>query len=387
MVGPATITLSAASRVSEATLPACFAGTPTGQVQSCCTPEQRASQERDAVGSRNLQGARPNSMPNTATDKGPIHELKAAWAAVRGRKRPNADPQGRQSDSGAREVVVAPLFRWAIGFTEPDRPTLLTIPGATIEDREALLRSYLDPRYASVRPDVVEDVCGDQVRGWLDRGALASLTERVATMKVPPGTRHDFNLDALVAPEWELLWSLIVVDTLIVEEPLRSLVDHSSDPISAVHKALWEARFLFREHPTLDPAATFVETMVRWMTGAELKDDDIERLTLAGIHRRIERDSEKLDVLCFILTLAAQNGAVTRTIFLFDAVESALRPECRPMLRQLLGVLRIADRWVRMGGSPIGFFLGFNATPENRARLRKLNAALADRVEAGLAWG
>jgi hypothetical protein len=319
-------------------------------------------------------------MSNLVHSTGPIQDLSTAWDAVRGRKH-----RAKRSGSGIREAAVAPLLRWALSFAEPDRPTFLTISGAT-EEREALLRAYLHPKYNAVRPDTVEDVVGDQTRGWVERGAVDSFIERVAVMRVPVEVRQSYDLDAIRATEWELLWGLIVVDTLIVEEPLRDLVDRSSDIVSDVHRALWEARFLFREHPSVEPAATFLGTMARWLAGAELKSADIERLTAAGIRKRIERDTDKLDATCFILTLAAQNGIVNRVLLTFDGIENALRSDGRPALRQLLCVVRAVDRWVRMGGCPIGLFLGLTGTETNVARLRKMHLALARRVESGRSW-
>lgn len=286
--------------------------------------------------------------------------------------------------SGVREVIVGPIFRWATQFDDPARPVLLTIPGSNAEERETLLNAYLDPRYASLRSDAIEDVQGERTRDWLTVGAVESFVQRVSTLRVPAEVRAGMRLPAV--DEWEILWGLMRVDPFIVEEPLRSLVDQSWYLVSEAHKALWEARFLDRENADKTKVIAFVGAMSRWMMGRELSVEDVELLAAAGIQRRVERDEEKLDLACFILTLAAQNGLLNRVVMAFDGLEDALRPAARPGLRQLLGVVRVADRWVHMGCSPIGLFVGAPSDKAALQQLRKLNPHLADRVTAGLQW-
>lgn len=282
------------------------------------------------------------------------------------------------AESGSREIVAVPLLRWAAQFPSPERSVLLTIPGPGPVEREALLTVYLDPRYEAYRPDTIEDVLGAGTRAWITEGAVANFLGRVARMRVPPEART--TVDIPPVHEWELLWGLVRVGNLIVEEPLRSQVDHSTNLISEVHKALWEARFLDREG---GPVRAFVATMSRWMTGADLSPDDLARLSEAGLRRRIERDEDRLDAACFVLTLAAQNAIVNRVVMSFDGVDEVSSPDD---LRQLVGAIRVVDRWVRMGGCPLGLFIGTAVGKTELMRLQKLSPVLAQHIDAGMSW-
>lgn len=286
--------------------------------------------------------------------------------------------------SGVREVIVGPIFRWVAQFAEPNRSVVLTIPGGNSEERETLLTAYLDPRWAALRGDTIEDVWGERTQEWLTVGAVESFVQRVATLRVPQDVRNGMRLPEVAAGE--ILWGLMRVDPFIVEEPLRSLIDQSGHHVSAVHNALWEARFLDRENADKTRVIAFVSAMLRWMAGQELGDEDVDQLAAAGIRRRIERDEERLDVACFLLTLAAQNGILKRVVLHFDGLEKVLTDDAKPGLGLLLSVIRVADRWVHMGGSPIGLFLGAPSSKGHLDQLRRLNPYLADRVSSGLKW-
>ncbi len=329
--------------------------------------------------SRKLHSYEAHSMKKAPVRNGSTKKVVRACPTLHG-----SQHRRTSAKSGLRENPVMPLLRWSTHFEDAGRLATMTIPGPSHVERESLLSVYLDPRYAAVRPDVIEDVLGDRTRTWLEIGAVESFLRRVATLQLPPSVQHGLGLS--VATEWQLIWALIQAEPFLIDEPLRTIVDHPWYLVSDVHKALWEARFLFRENEDKTKVAAFIGAMTRWMMGRDLTSEDIEQLSKAGVKRRLERDEERLDVACFLLTLAAQNGVLNRIVMSFDGIEKALRPDGRPMLRQLLGVVRVVERWVQMGGSPIGLFVGAPSGKPDMTHLRRLAPALHERVNAGLEW-
>jgi hypothetical protein len=122
------------------------------------------------------------------------------------------------------------------------------------------------------------------------------------------------------------------------------------------------------------------------MTGGELSDEDVSTLEEIGVRRRVTLDAERIDILLFLVTLAAQNGIINRMTLCFDGLEQALQSNRRALLRELDTFLATMDRWVGFSHAPIGVMIGFNASARDLSQLRKLNPKLAERIEAGLVW-
>lgn len=77
---------------------------------------------------------------------------------------------------------------------------------------------------------------------------------------------------------WPLVWQLVTCDYLILDEPLRSLLDHESHILHEAYLMLWEARFLFKEDSDKTVAAVFTRTLLRWMSQPILTMEDKARL-------------------------------------------------------------------------------------------------------------
>ncbi len=313
-------------------------------------------------------------------------DIEESWKAVRPKRLPGHPTLrlARVGESRELEAQIEPLLRWVMRFEDAQRPGYLTISGETTEERETLLHAYMSPRYAKERTNSVEDVFGEQTRTWREHGAVVSFLDRIASIPMPEDVRDSLG----VAPktEWELLWGLASVDTLLVEEPLRPLIEQTTPLVSDVHRALWELRFLLKEDPQGAAADRFATAMIPWLRGETLSLEDGAILAGAGVKRRIERDADRIDVGCFLVTLAAQNGLVNRMVLMFDGLEGVLTHSHRPVLQQLQTVLNGVEHWVRRGGSPIGIFIGAPSTKQALATLRKLNPKLAESVVAGLDW-
>jgi hypothetical protein len=274
------------------------------------------------------------------------------------------------------------LVRWSLTFNEENRLPMLVVPG-TREARLDVYRVLLERFEVVPRENAIIDL---QAFSWRNEGVLENVTRRIASARV--GTRS--TLPVWYPPErnvWELFWSLVAVEDLTIQEPLRTLVDNAGFLAHHLYRLLWEARFLAKENVNLKPAQTFVELITRWVAGSTLSEDETVRLAKLGVKQKVETLSQHFDLLCMIVTLAEHNGFVSEMVLSFDALEEALEHENRTqLLRGLSRFLDSIERWIKEGGSPIGVLIGFNATPASMARLREHHPRLADHVRKGLTW-
>ncbi len=273
--------------------------------------------------------------------------------------------------------------KWALQLHLTERESMKVLPGRTMQDRSAFLREYLDPAWNAFRPDAIEDVSGPDTQAWLTEGVLPNLVRRMSAMSLPTSGDVQKGLAAHANSAWSIVWALVFMENLLIEDPLKSKADREFHIAHVLYKVLWEARFLAREKQEELPA--FLDSFIRWVTASELSPADIARLEAVGVRRQLRVPAERSDALLFLLTLAAQNALFNRVLFAFDGVEHCLGTEQRETLRQLESFLSDTDRWVTLG-CPIGIVLGFDASPANLAALRKASSKLHSRVRQGLEW-
>lgn len=288
-------------------------------------------------------------------------------------------------NAARRDLEGVPPSRaiaWALAFGDRERKALLVVPG----DREERLRFY--DRYLVHTEKLSSEGAIDDLQGfsWTNVGVLENVITRIATARVSASTR----LPVWFPPEkgvWELLWSLVAVEDIVIGEPLRTLVDNSTFLAHHLYRLLWEARFLAKEKVNLKPAQVFVELIVRWLTAETLTEDEDKQLLTLGVRQRVQTDSQRFDLLCMLVSLAEHNGFISRLVLAFDDLEKALvHPNRTLLLRRMSKLLDSIDRWIKVGGSPIGVLIGFEATPESMTTLREHHPRLADHVREGLVW-
>jgi hypothetical protein len=90
----------------------------------------------------------------------------------------------------------------------------------------------------------------------------------------------------------------------------------------------------------------------------------------------VSSPNEKIDLVCGLLLMAAQNGLVERVFLGFDAIEAATRPN----LKELFMVLQGVDRWT-VEEQPLGILLGWNG---DGAALARANTKFADYIVRGM---
>lgn len=312
------------------------------------------------------------------------NDVGESWGEIR----PKVLRRHMIEDPGWSMPAVEPVIKWTLRFhDEAKRPAMLVVPGPTAHDRLGWYRKYLSDEWSSFRPDTVEDIIGDGARDWVDQTVLANVTGRLAMAKIPTEAKQDLqNWFPPPVMAWEFVWALASVPTFLVEEPLRGLVDQSHYLFHEIFRVIWELRFRVRENKDFEPAHQFFDATMRWLTASHLSSADQAMLEAAGVTRRIKSEQERFDVLCFLITLAEHNALLNRYVLCFDGLERAIRPEKRPVLRELQMFLTTLDRWIRLAQAPIGVLIGMDTSPRQMSSLRRMNAKLADEVEAGLAW-
>jgi hypothetical protein len=283
-----------------------------------------------------------------------------------------------------RPATVEDLLRWVADFTEErPRPACVVLAGKPHE-RRAFMAQFASTQFAAFQQGALDEISGPTTLTWLSEGLAKNVTARVCQARLPLDCRD--AMPPWFPPEpavWELLWGLVAREDLLVDEPLRSMLDQDFFLIYDVYRALWEARFLAKENVNLGPAQDFVKTMTRWMTSL-LTPEDEKRLQAIGITRTISAD-QRLDVLCFLLTLASQNALLSRVIFFIDGLERATEND-KPVLRELFRFLAAIERWVAIGPCPVGVVIGHTAEHDDLHTLREIDDRLACKVIDGLSW-
>ena len=263
----------------------------------------------------------------------------------------------------------------------------MVVPGPTHFDRREVLKQYTEGEWKRFHSGIVIDASPSKTIEWLEGHVAANFMARVGLMPMPPVPE---DILAKWYPRdtgtWEILWSLIAVEEFLVDDALRQMIDKSFYLVHDVHRLLWEARFLAREHDTLQAVEGFMVHFTRWLSGEPLDEEGQRVLSALGINRLVTNNSEKIDVMCFLLSLACQNGLLERVIFVFDDLEHALQPNKRSILRQFRDLLESGRRWARIGGSPLGFLIGFTGSRTDLSLLSKYDASLSRDVVAGLNW-
>jgi hypothetical protein len=302
---------------------------------------------------------------------------------------PRAKTLRRHIEEPLPTPPVEPVIKWSLRFhDEGKRLPMLVVPGVTAHDRLGWYRKYLSEEWSSFRPDTVEDIISDSARDWVDQTILTNFTGRIATAKVPEEAR--LQLPKWFPPptySWEFLWALAAVPTFIIDEPLHGMVDQSHYIFHDVYRALWELRFRISENRGhFEPAIQFFNATIRWFTASHLAPTDQAMLEAAGVTRRVTTDQERLDILMFLITLSEHNGLLNRIVMCFDGLERVLRPEHRPLLRELDSFITTVDRWVRLAKTPIGVLVGMDTSPRQMTALRKLCPKLATDIHLGMTW-
>ncbi len=227
------------------------------------------------------------------------------------------------------------LQEWASRVGQDPSPVLL-VEGPTPTHRATLYR-------------LTKTVQDDLSDSWLTEGLVQNLTHRLSKVRA---------IGSIIPHEWDLLWNLLTLETLEVEDPLRLLVDQGH-LITEAFRAIWEARFRLDEGREVKDV---VSALSKWMTCGELDVGQRKLLTELGITREPSSTFERLDLLFFILALAKQNELVTSTVFVFDGLDRVTRlgiGRRRAFYKELFDFSVAAERWARLG-APIGFMLGYS---------------------------
>jgi hypothetical protein len=294
--------------------------------------------------------------------------------------------EGPDEESG--EVMLAPSVLSIIDWTvteEEQRPLAIVLPGANHLDRRTVLRQYTEGAWRRFHPGVVIDAEDVKSTAWLEGNVADNLLHRLAILAMPPLDKEMFAPWYPHESAWELLWNLVGIKDIIINEHLREMVDQSFYLVHDVHRALWEARFIDRES-NMGAVEDFMLHFTHWIMGEPLGEAGQKALAAIGIKRLVSSNAEKLDVFFFLLALGSHNGLLDRAIFTFDDLEHALQPNKRGALRQLKDVLDAGRRWAKFGGTPFGTIFGFTGSSRDLELMSKFHTKLAAEVSTGLEW-
>lgn len=303
-------------------------------------------------------------------------DIEVFWSAVRG------GTKRRKPISSEIYVMptTVPIVEWTVSL---DKSALFVVPGSLPQDRSVLLQQYAGGEWKKFHSGVILDT--DPSHAWLEEGLLANVTQRIARLPVPPESKEVLPAKfPPIAGYWELLWGLVTIREFIVEEPLRGMVDQEFYLLHDGYKAIWEARFLAKE-TSFDETSGFIETYLRWIANETLSEKDKGRLSHARINRTVNSEQERIDMLLLLLTLATQNGLIDRIVITLDGLEEALRPEGRPLLKQLYTWIESLDRWIHIGNCPLGLVVGFSGSKSDLSLLKRFHPKLFVRIQKELA--
>jgi hypothetical protein len=149
---------------------------------------------------------------------------------------------------------------------------------------------------------------------------------------------------------------LLRVESFLVDEPLRSMVDQRFYLISDLFRVILVARFQVAEGANPD---TCFDAITRWILDEKLTSAQEMLFAEAKVTRRVQ-PTEQLD-LCFLLvTLAAHSGLINRLTIALDQVDrasSAGLTAKKALLKELDELAFGATRWEKLG-SPLGIIFG-----------------------------
>lgn len=177
---------------------------------------------------------------------------------------------------------------------------------------------------------------------WVRVGLVNAVTERFSTVQAE-GSRLPYR--------WGLLWNLLLIEELVVEDQLELLVNQGL-AVTDVFRGLWEARFQLREGHGVYGV---IETLSSWMTAANLTQDQRAFLDKVRIKSVVESNYERLDMLLFLATLCRQNHLLDRLTLIVDGIDRS--PE---RAQELYDLCLTVERWARLG-SPVGLVLGYES--------------------------
>lgn len=258
-----------------------------------------------------------------------------------GSLRPQWDPQ----QSNGLEVWVKNLGR------ENQQPIIL-VDGPTPAHRQALYRlAHISSK--------------DLDQRWVEQGLVDNLTERFSNIRC---------VGSIAAHPWDLVWNFLTLEDLTVEEPLRALIDQGL-LFTQAFKAVWEARFLLKEGRDI---RQLVEAFSGWVTAAPLSPESKLLLDGLKVERELSTPFERLDMLFFLATWAAQNSLIPNQLFVIDGLDRALTQGTarrKQLLKELDHFCTSAERWNKLG-SPMGFVLGYSNEHQGLTGIGRSNSKL-----------
>lgn len=303
-------------------------------------------------------------------------DFEEYWADLR-------EGLGERKDFDAEVLSLPALHRWAQDIHNPSRPPLVVISGSR---REVIYDRFQSEDQMFAEPGLVHDLGRTVTDEWIKDGLAKHITNRVRDIEIPPEFRakQNFMFSLPTSDEnargWEILWGLVSVSFLTIEEPLARLIDQRLSLLSGVYRSIMEARFEALEFLS-NTHQVGVPAIGRWVEGDTLTSQEKAFLQRAGVKQEIS-ESARFEVLLFLLALARQNGVVGGVVLALDGLEQVTD---KARADELFRLIEITEKWTKLG-APLGILLGWRGTKEDLKNLRKLHPRLAKKVAMADAW-
>lgn len=184
------------------------------------------------------------------------------------------------------------------------------------------------------------------------------------------GFRNEVVRELLGVYRNTLFNRLFHADNLLLDDPLRTMVDRGFYFVSDAFKVILEAKFQVAEGWS---AEGHTEAVTRWVLNEKLTTAHLKLFEAAKVSRRVTQ-SEQVDFLFFAAALGAQSGVTEPTTLGLDSVEltsTVGKKDRRAYLSELEEIVFGAVRWQSLGSS-LGIVLGTEDVSRLTPKLHRL---------------
>lgn len=244
--------------------------------------------------------------------------------------------QGRDPFQAMRVLTGEDVRSWVTHLTDEGAPHVLVAVNPSSRAR----KQAINWAYSATGFLVAGKAAS--VSDWTEVGAFQALRSRISCLEG--------------AKPWGWLTHLVQRPFFVAEEPLRTLIDDNSFPLTGAFATLWEARLRSQEGRDIQP---LMDGLTRWACG-EASDKDLALLRRTRIQGPLANEQEQTDILLFLLALARQNGFVDRVVLAFDCLTKSETKS----LRDLTDLCWQIERWGVLG-SGTGAILGLPEDPSS----------------------
>lgn len=262
--------------------------------------------------------------------------------------------------------TLAPVVTWMrTALHEPHRAPFFVLPG---ESRDLALR-YIQGEVPEAL--VVRISSGGEP-------LLQRLHRTVESLRVPPALRDlsRFNWTPPLPSSWDFLGCLLARHSIVIPSVLQNTLERKGSRAIDLYALLVQAQSHLSEMAAWASPSTITD-LGAWVEGQPLT----RSFVWTGAQEPLTTIEQRLEVLLFLLTLSAHNQVLSETVFHLDGVETFSSED----LNALDLFLRELPYWT-ICGCPISVLVGWRASSEDKASVRRSHPKLYRRLRMALRW-